>query len=334
MKRIVVAILVLSMTAFAHAEEKKVVFDEPLVELCNQVMMNIFQDIMAVKSKHKELANFDESALSKNEYGIYQIIYQSAPIEKKKYSQITPYNFGLTIDQFKDEHFPGREGMFNFGFPLLGIKFTGYQKKHLVRSQLDITPFIQDRGLVLADYQQEKMPLRLTIEPTKELFNVREKIVFKVTLTNVTDRHMAIRDPDEKTLYFLIGNEVWGAVEYEDQSKPLTKQQRALARAMRRQRARQGRPEGDIREERDRVEDKRILRAGESVSIIYQGGSFLTPKEMDVYCAYRMSFEGVFPTDTTTIKVVEPLEGQSPAPVSPEESKTEEGISVTPAPAE
>ena len=331
MKRIFITILLLGMVFLgrAAADEEKTVFDEKLVELCNQVVMDIFHDIMAVKSKYKELAGFDESALSKNQYGIYQIVYQFGQTHKKKYSQVTPYQFGFTVDKIKDETFPEQEGLFNFSFPLLGIKLTGYQKKHLFRTQLDTLPFIQDRGALLADYQQTKMPLRLSVEPTKETFNVREHITLKVTLTNVTERHMAIRDPNKDTLYFVIENEVWGAAKYEKENKPKTAQEKAFARAMIQQRKLAGNPIGNVREQRSRVEGKRILRAGESITVIYEGESFLTPKEMDVYCAYRMSFEGVFPTGTTTIKIVD---SQLPAASSPPDasgqSKTVENPAV------
>ena len=269
--KIMIAVLLFWATAaVGWAEEKVADFSRETKDVCNQVMINIYKDILKVKNKYPELTNFDEKVLHENEYGIYAIVYEDTrpeAIGKKK----PPFEMGLTIDKMEDATFPEKTNTFNFAFPLLGLKFSGYQTKRMLRTQYDIMPLVYGHGTTLEDYQQQFMPLQLTVRTLRDVYKVREDIEFEVSLKNVSNRHMKVKSLGIKTLFFIFGNMAWG-------TSP------ALG-------AKGG---GNV-----------ILKSGESLTLKLKGESFQKPRDVEIYCAYRMSIKGVNPSTTLRIKVVE-----------------------------
>lgn len=265
-------LLLFTSTSFIHAEEIQI--DDATKEICNQVMLNIYYDILAAKDKHKELVNFGENAFYANKYGIYTIVYQydgDTPDNPELKRRETPYSFALTIDKMTDITFKQKDGAFNYGFPLLSIKFSGYQKKHAIRSQFNILPLVDKHGTLISDHQQEYLPLRLFIRPLKETYRVREDIEFEVVLKNVSKRNMIVKSLGHDTLYFLFNNEAWGA-----------------------------NPSGGVR-----GGQSVILRPDQSISTVFKGASFQRPQEFNIYCLYRMTIKDINPYGILNVKVVD-----------------------------
>jgi hypothetical protein len=277
-QNIIVGLLFLTtMAGVGWAEEKVADFTAETKEVANEVMVDIYKDILKVKAKYPSLKDFDEKALFENQYGIYSIVYKEAIDETQMKKSTVPFGFGLTIDKVDDTTFADKANNFNFAFPLLGVKFTGYQPARTLRSQLDILPLVNEHGARLSDYQQQFMPLRLSIKTTKDAYKIREPIDFEVTLTNVSNRHMVVKDLSSDTLFFLFGDMTWGT----STNTPA------------KQKVRTKKNSGNI-----------ILKSGESLSLKFQGESFERPRDVEIYCAYRMSIKGVNPSATLRIKVV------------------------------
>lgn len=273
MKKIVMFFLAFCIIC-STCHSKEPILDEETVELCNQMILNIYYKILEVRDRYKELSDFDETAFFQNKRGIYVIMYESKSVDKRRRGK-EPYAFGVTIDTMDDETFKNKQGAFNFGFPPLGLKISGYQIKHLLRSQYNILPLVEEQGALLADHQQKYLPLRISIRPLKEQFYVKEDIEFEVILTNVSKRHMTVQPLNDKTLFFLFENEFWGTspslkgAQYRSQAMPV------------------------------------ILKSGESLSKVYKGESFVRPKEIEIYGVYRMKIDGVNPTTKLKIKIVD-----------------------------
>lgn len=291
MTKLWMAIIGLALVPWAFAQDLSV--SPETQEVCNRVMMNIYQDILEVKEKHKELADFGEKALFKNPYDIYAIIYQfgeTKPDERDPRKQ--PFSFGLTIDRMGNNSFPDREGVFNLGFPAMGLKFSGYQSQHLRQGQMDLLPFLKRHGDILAEYQQQFLPLRLYIQTEKDTFKVQEDILFEVVLKNVSKRNMLVDPLNETTLYFLVDNEYWGAGSPEIGKKPKPKRERT---------ARTQRPGPQLKQKGQKI----ILRSGETLSLKLKGASFLIPRQVDIYAAYQMKVQDTHPEARLKINIVE-----------------------------
>lgn len=270
MKKAIILIFILCFTNFTHAENE-FTLDESTKNLCNQVMLSIYDDIKSKKDRHKELENFSERSLTKNKYGIYAIKYTHR--DSNGSSTTLPYSFGLTIIGIDDQsYFKNETKDFNYGFPLLKLKFSGFQNRTLKSKQFDISKSIQKFGLVLWDQQQIFMPLKLVLEPVKEVYQVGEDIEFRVKLINVSRQFVKIKELNEKTLFFLYNNRVWGAKE----SNPKKTK--------------------DVK--------KITLKPGDFYSKQFIGNAFLIPKEFEIHGSYGMTFKGVKPYGSLKVKVV------------------------------
>lgn len=250
----------------------EVSLDEETRILCRQVLMAIYQDIFALKSQFEELKDFDEYVLSENQYGLPLIQYRY-PASSEESSQGNPYEFGITIASMNDTYFNeyGYDS-FNLAFPVLGLKFTGYQRKTFRAQQFDIQGVMQRRGQVLWDHQQEFMPYRLSLKTVKDEYNLGEPIDFTVTLTNFSKKNIRVKDLTNNTMFFLYDNKSWGAKEVN--------------------------PTRSIREK------EIILKPNESISKSFSGYSFSNPKEFEIYCSYILTYQGVKPSAALRVKVV------------------------------
>jgi hypothetical protein len=268
--------------------------DNETRELCNEIIRGIYADILAVKDKYKELANFDETAIYQNQHGIYSIIYQFGSEDpQEKDPRKIPFAFGVTIDTIDEETFKPQDGSFNYGFPLLGLKISGYRKKHLLRTQFDLLPLIQTYGKKLAYYEQKAMPLRMFLYPIKDNFKVREDIEFEVEIKNVTKRHMLVHELNDQTLYFIVNGQEWG-VNTEGQYTSLENGLGVQNASAAGQSAK-----------RTSYKGKLILKSGESLKLRFRGASFQKPQEIEIHGTYKMAINGVYPIGQLSFQVVE-----------------------------
>ncbi len=232
----------------------------------NQVILDIFQDILKVKKDYPELENFGEKAFFKNKNGINGILYEYT---YPKTGEV--FSFGITINAMDDIDFEGKEGKFNYGFSKLGVKISGFSQKHPLRTQFDLMPLVSKYGMALAEEQQNFMPLRVFIRPVKGSFQVRENVEFDVVLKNVSKRHMVVKSLGQETLYFLINKQGWG-------TSPLSGKQGG---------------------------SDEVLKSGEETVLRLKGESFQKPQEIELTCFYRMSIDGVNPVGKIRIMITE-----------------------------
>ena len=280
------------------------------IQICNQVMSDIYQHILQVRDRYKELAQFNEEAFFKNKQGIYTIAYdQVEEVEAPDGSmrKKVPFSFGVTIEPTGSETFSARPGSFAYGFPALGLKFSGYQNKRLLRTQFDLIPLLGEHGQALNEYQQQFLPLQLTVRPLKEEYQVREDIEVEVVLTNVSLANIRVQDLSEDTLFFTVNGRFWGTSLW---TPPQVLDDRAARRERRAERR-----EAKV-EERNKRLSKRLggakikkvaglLNAGDSISLILKGESFPAPQEVEVQCTYSVLVKDVNPMATMRFKIVE-----------------------------
>ncbi len=270
MKNLVITLMLLGLGLPAHAQEK-MVLDEATKELCNKIMMDIFTEIRDSQGQFPELQGFNENNLSKNPYGFLSINF-----ENPKY--VSPgrdyyYKFSLTIDGMEDQspREPNSQPL-QFGFPILGLKFQGYQVMRIRGRHFSLTPLIEKFGRVLYDHQQKYVKLKLVIEPEKRIYKIGERISFKVSLKNLTGQSLKVKPLNDKTLFFTINDRVWG-------TQPETAQ-----------------PGESVKEE--------VLYPTYSVSRSFKGDSFRTSGEVEIRCTYNMVYKGVLPVTSTRLKII------------------------------
>lgn len=266
MRRLSVILGFILLTASVGITQEIADLSPEVVKVSNEMIMGIYQDIIEVKSNYPELQSFDEDNLVLNDRGIYEIRYEYVDATTPK-----PYAIGITVNAVDDKPLNGPGGQFSEIFPKINAKITGYFQKHPIRTQFNVVPFIAKHGIHLAEYQQQFMPLRINVEPLKKAYKTRQDVSFKVTLRNVSNRHMIVRSLGKDTLFFRINNQIWG-------TSPLSEK---------------------------RGGSTEVLKSGEEISIILKGESFLKPQELNVLCFYRMSIDGINPFGKTMIMIEE-----------------------------
>ena len=245
--------------------------DQATRDLNNQMMMKIYDAILLQKNNYPELKNFDKSALSVNSYGIYSIQYKfedpALPAGKRN------FEFGVAVIGIKDpQAFASQISGFDFGFPLLELRISGFQRRTFNTRKFDVQEIVQKYGQTLWDWQQKYIPYQLKITPVKSEYKVGEDIEFKVTLTNKTNKNISVINLSSESLYFLYNNKMWGAVEVNPAE----------------------------------VSDPQmVLLAGQSIENTFRGPPMNAPQEFEIYVSYGLTYKGVKPSDILKIKVVE-----------------------------
>ncbi len=244
------------------------VLDSEIKAIANQVMLNIYDEILRVKAKHPELEQFAEQTMYENQQGVYAIVYQRPQLDAKMKRE--PYEFAVTIVPMDNRIFQeqGRYA-FNFAFPFLDIKFAGYEKMTYGKGHYDILKAINLHGELLAEYQQKFVPLQMILKPTKASYKVKEPIEFEVELKNVTNHHMFVHEINEASLYCQFNNKIWG-----------TQQRGNLGTK-------------DL-----------VVKSKESVRRTFLGEGLKTPGQLNLSCSYNMSIKGVKPFANLSVKVV------------------------------
>ena len=251
---------------------RKQQFDESMKEVCNRVMLAIYNDILSVKGDYDNLVDFDQHVLSKNQYGIYTIEYQHKILQGIRSGEFL--NFGVTIVKPEDVNFNNYgQQAFNFGFPLLDVKFAGYQRTNRKWMKFSIQEVVQRNGDPLLEEQKKHLPLKLSLETDKKEYKIREDIQITVILENVSNKNLWIKSLDNETLYFLYANTKWGAL--------------------------------SISEEKEKRKRKFILTPGQKVYKNFVGSGSSVPHEFEIYCSYAVTFKGVKPSSVIKVKVIE-----------------------------
>lgn len=308
MKRILLILVFILLPGFCHAQED--VIPPERKEFFNRVLRNIYDDILAAKPRYRELADFDENVLSRNKYGIYQIVYAKEIMGAG--GKVSRYAFAVTIDTRKDNTFPSQEGSFVYPFPFLGFQFSGYLEKHPVRRQFDLVALL-DKYLStsIQDYQQPYMPLRLEVIPSQEVYKVKESIAFEVVVTNTSKKNILVKNLSKETLYFTINNEYWG-IEQDDsietdpkkRARQLKRQQKAEMRLEKTEQRENRLRRKDPRGKKTTYKGQLILYPGEALSMRFTGLGYIRPKDLNMHALYRMKVEGLNPTTALKLKVV------------------------------
>jgi hypothetical protein len=270
-KTILCLIFCFSLSPLSFAQ--KASFGTHIKDLSNEIMSEIYNDILKNQSDFPELKDFSIEALKKNRHGIYAIDFQYRAVDVRK-KEIN-LGFGITIVREHDRDFKEYgENAFNYGFPLLGLKFAGYQKKGLRSDWFDINDVLQRYGLKLWGEQQKYLPFKLELETSKDEFKTGESIDFMVTVTNVSRRNLVVKDLNRNTLYFLYNGRKWGATT----------------------------AAGGFQQQQNKV-----LKPKESIKQRFVGNGFFKAQVVDVYCSYVMTHEGVSPEGKLRINVVDGL---------------------------
>ena len=280
-KHIIAAFVLLSLFLFCLSTSitQAADIDDTTKEMCNQVMLNIYYDIVALREKYPELVNFGDEAMHENKHGLYTLIYKID--DPKVTKQSTPFAFGLTIDRTDENVLPKQPGSFAFPFSLIDVKFSGYQHPYLRSTQFNLIPLIEKHGIELAIYQQKKMPLRLYSRSIKEIYKINEPVEFEVILKNVGKTHYYVRELDQKNLYFVYNNRSWG-------TRPKIKM-----------------PSSKGRKKKSGKLPRKTLKSGESMSLILKGDSFRKPQDVEIMGVYKMNINGVTPSGLLNIRVEE-----------------------------
>lgn len=295
--------------ALSPDEEDDTPSASAVIEKLNEVMKKIYDEAVAAKAKFREMASFDETALTKNEYGIYKIEYAMPIPEGAK--NVWPFAFGVTIDKPKDKTFTEQAGYFNYPLPYLEHQISAYAVKHPLRRQFDVAALIDKLGTELVDYQQQFLPLQVYLVMEKDEYKVHEMIHFKLVLANVSKHNILVKELGEKSLFFSINDTYWGTKAGDVQeTKPLSRfearrmQQKARIEALRARRGRQ-KVTPTSRERKTRVGDQLILRSQEALTIDFTGDGYKRPQDVKIRVVYQLNFRGIKPTATATLKIVE-----------------------------
>jgi len=269
-RKLLFIFIFIATATFAQAQE--VHLEKGTKELCNEIMLEIYKDILIEKDNYKELSDFDEYSLMKNEHDIFSIIYKKPQDINNPESK--NYEFGITIIGIKDSSIYDKGHMyFNYSFPMLGLKFTGYHIKNLLDSQFNVHKYIEKYGIKLWDQQQEFMPYKLTIKSEKDVYKVGEDIAFVVTLTNHTKKNLWFKDLNSQTVFFLYDGKPWGAELYN----------KSLASSVK----------------------KTVVKSKKSISKKFVGDGFKEPKEVEIFSKYGMTYKGMNPSDRLKLSIVE-----------------------------
>lgn len=243
--------------------------DPSLQELCNQAMLQAYQDVLAVKDRYPELAHFDEKSFYENREGIYAIFYETTIPGTNGKPQ--PYALGLTIESLTAKTFSGKGQVFNFGFPALGLKLSGFQSPAPKHGGFNLNPVIQRNGIPISLEEQLRLPLRLEIRPTQDIFRINEPIEFEVVLRNAGTSNIFVKKLDFDTLYFLINGKPWGT------------------------------PPSDYKTGGERI----TLKRGAETRARFKGQSYVKPGIVEIHVMYRMVVRGVNPFATVTVRIKE-----------------------------
>jgi hypothetical protein len=260
MRKLFIISLVLLFALPVFAQDNSDALDPNLIEVCNSAVKNIAQAIERKSGEVPGLGNFRVSDIRINPWGLYVINYRSV-------DENYPYSFGLTVTPIEQDHFKSdsnneKLGRFELRLPLLGVSFEGYQYR-LNDKYLDLIKLTRQYGHTVSAEQQKLLPFELTMEAVKKDYKVREDIEFIVRLRNNTNKMMYVKDLTVDTLFFIYDNKPYGADEVDSNAY---KNVRTIK-----------------------------LMPGEAMQKIFRGSGFRTPREVEIYGTYIMTYKDIQP---------------------------------------
>lgn len=253
------------MTPSPRAQE----ISSDMRDVANRVMQNIFDRVVFEKDKYDELADFEKTSMTDNAHAIRQVEYTLK--EENVAENYQPYGFAITILPV-DEPLPDqwKDGGFEAVFPLLKLKFAGYQRR-AINGRFDIQSAMQRYGQMLLEYQQKYMPIQLSIEVEKDEFKVQEDILFTVTLTNTSSQIMRVKPMNPENLFIL-----YDGTKFLSTSAPARGDQQYVN-----------------------------LEPHKSISKTFHGDAFQFAREIEIYASYNMTFEDIKPFSARKIRIVQ-----------------------------
>lgn len=287
--------------------------DQDSIDKINDIVQRIYDEIIVAKSRWKELSDFDEKCLTKNEAGFLTITYEAhIPSAGGKTSL---YAFKLDVEPIVAKTYVEYNGYFNFDVPLLDLQFSGYVIKHPLRRQFDLETTLNKFSEELADYQQQFMPLRFFIIPEENVYHVKEPIYFKVILANTSKHNILVNELNKTTLYFTLNNAVWGTSDG-DVVRPLSakearRQQRQQERASRekardvRRRLKNNQGLPTLLGEQTEADGRLILKAEQALTVNFVGEGYDKAQDIEIRGIYQLNIKGLKPTAKAVLKIVE-----------------------------
>lgn len=255
--------------AFPAAGQSEVSFpDEAVINVCNEAMQKIARMIEARSGEILGLDGFSASRMTKNQWGMYVILFRAA-------DDIQQFSFGLTIVPIGESFFAKNTGKtppgvpVDFKFPILGVRMEGFQFR--MPKDMDVIQLARKYGRGIWDYQQGMLPFEFTMEATKTRFKQREDIEFIVRLRNNTYKMMYVKDLTQDTLLFIYNDQPWGA---EEVDKKTYKSVKTIK-----------------------------LMPGEAMQKVFRGSGFRSPREVDIYGSYIMTYKDVQPEAVLRLEV-------------------------------
>ena len=267
MKKLLIIGLILGWLIPGYCEEKQS-FSPEVKDICNKIVISIYNDLLKTKENYPPLKNLNEKFLYTNPGGIYTIFYQNADQATKK-----NYSFGLTFSSLEDQIFQDQPGYFVQEFPFLNAKLAGFVQKNPSMANFDIFGIVNLYIGLLADYQQAYLPLKLSLVSLKKSFKVNEPVEFEVILENVAKQQFLVKSFGTKTLFFLFNNRTWATQQLGTKNQNVKGGERI------------------------------VLIPGQALQMQFKGESFAAPKEFEIYCVYQMAVKGVQPSAKLKIKV-------------------------------
>ncbi len=286
----------------------------------NSVVQKIYDRAIASKDKLKELADFDEKSIVKNERGFLTLSYETQVASAG--NKTTPYVFKLDVEPINAKTYKSHPGYFNYPMPLLDLQFSGYVVKHPLRRQFDLVAVLDQLSDELADYQQQFLPLRLMIIPEQTTYRVREPIRFKAVLVNVSKINILVKGLSEETLFFTLNRTFWGTYPYGPEEvltpKEIRARQRAEAKAARAEAKEERLKQREIARrlknnlglptiigQQSHLKDKIILRPDEALAVDFTGDGYKRAQDIEIRGIYLESTKGLKPTTKVILKIIE-----------------------------
>lgn len=265
MKKILFLFLSIALSSLSYAQETRI--DEPTKEVCNKVILNIYNEIFKSKDKYPELSAFSQNALYENKYGVYTISYQFNDPDKKT---TQPYEFLITIVGLDDK--PYKQAGFedkHYGFPVLNLRTSSYIRRDRRFYRYDIDKSIRKYNDLLYYYQQKFLPLQVTLRSDKDTFKVGERIEFEVTVKNISNENYRVKSLGKESLFFTIDDQEWGT-------------------------------KSDSQSSAQEV----VIAPGNSIKRTFKGDSFSSAREVEIFSTYNVSFKGILPFGKLKVKII------------------------------
>jgi len=247
-------------------------WDKKTQDICQKVIVAIYDEILQTSPQYLELSEFNEKALTVDPGdGVYQISYQYRDLRIHRDNR--PYEFFIEIGPLQD-NLPSRLGFEakHYKFPIIAVRASLFIHRYRRLHHYDLDEAVSRALSPLSIHQQEYFPFAVILKPIKDTFKVRERIEFEVIVKNKTNQNLKIKNLGEKTLFFTINGEEWG-------TKP--------SQASRTSR------------------EEYILAPYDSLSRSFKGNSFNSPGQVEIVCTYNLAYKGILPFGRAKIKIEE-----------------------------